>query len=77
MANNEQINALINQLSQHLNADVADVEQAVKKGNLDKMFSKMPPQQAQKIANVLNNPVEAQKVLSTPQAQALIKKLMG
>lgn len=77
MTNNDKINEMINQLSKHLNADVADVEQAVKKGNLDKLVSKMPPAQADKIAKVLSDPVEANKMLSTPQAQALIKKLMG
>ncbi len=77
MANNEQINSLINQLAQRLNADTADVEAAVKKGNIDKVLKNMDQKQAQKISDILSDPEQSKKILSTPQAQALIKKLMG
>ncbi len=77
MANNEQINSLINQLSQRLNANSDDVKSALQKGNLDKVLKNMDPKQAQRIADILSDEQEAKKVLSTPQAQALIKKLMG
>lgn len=77
MANNEQINSLINQLSQRLNANSDDVKSALQKGNLDKVLKNMDPKQAQKISDILSDEQEAKKVLSTPQAQALIKKLMG
>lgn len=77
MASNEQINSLINQLSQRLNADSNDVKDALQKGNFDKVLKNMDQKQAQKISAILSNEQEAKKVLSTPQAQALIKKLMG
>lgn len=77
MANNEQINSLIDQLSQRLNADSAQVKEALHKGNLDKVLQNMDQKQAQKISGILSDPEESKKVLSTPQAQALIKKLMG
>ena len=77
MANNEQINSLINQLSERLNADSGDVRAALQKGNLDKVLSNMDKKQADKIGQILSDPEESKKILSTPQAQALIKKLMG
>lgn len=77
MANNEQINSLIEQLSQRLNADSSDVKAALQKGNLDKVLMNMDQKQAQKIGEILNDPEQSKKILSTPQAQALIKKLMG
>ncbi len=77
MANNEQINSMINQLSLRLNADSTQVKEALQKGNLDKVLMNMDEKQAQKISRILSDPEESKKVLSTPQAQALIKKLMG
>ena len=46
MANNEQINSMINQLSQRLNADSTQVKEALQKGNLDnrqKKTAEFPP----------------------------------
>ncbi len=77
MANNEQINSMIDQLSQRLNADSKDVRAALEKGNLDKVLQNMNHTQAEKISKILSDPEESKKVLSSPQAQALIKKLMG
>lgn len=77
MANNEQINNMIEQLSQRLNTDASSVESALKKGNLDKVLTKMDKKQADKIQRILSDPDEAQKMLSSPQAQAIIRKLMG
>ena len=77
MANNEQINSLIEQLSQRLNADSGEVKAALQKGNLDKVLMNMDQKQAQKIGQILNDPEQSKKILSTPQAQALIRKLMG
>ncbi len=77
MANNEQINSLINQLSQRLNADSDEVRDALEKGNLTRVLSNMDSRQAEKISQILSDEEQSRKVLSSPQAQALIKKLMG
>lgn len=77
MSNNEQKNSLINQLAQRLNASTSDVETALKKGNLDKVLQNMDQKQAQKISQILSDPEQSKKILQSPQAQALIKKLMG
>lgn len=77
MANNEEINNLINGLSQRLNAEPDQIKAAVEKGNLDSVLKGMNSSQAAKIQSILADPEASQKILSTPQAQALIKKLMG
>lgn len=77
MSNNEQMNSLINQLAQRLNASTSDVETALKKGNFDKVLQNMDQKQAQKISQILSDPEQSKKILQSPQAQALIKKLMG
>ncbi len=77
MANNEQINSLINQLADRLGSDSAQVKDALEKGNLTKVLQNMDKKQADKIGQILSDPQQSKKVLSTPQAQALIKKLMG
>ena len=77
MANNEQMNSLIEMLSQRLNTEPAQVKDALEKGKLDKVLMNMDQKQASKISAILSDPEQSKKVLSTPQAQALIKKLMG
>jgi hypothetical protein len=77
MANNEQMNAMIEMLSQRLNAEPEQVKDALEKGKLDKVLMNMDQKQASKISAILSDPEQSKKVLSTPQAQALIKKLMG
>ncbi|MBQ6625730.1 MAG: hypothetical protein IIX27_00360 [Ruminococcus sp.] len=77
MANNEQINALINQLSEKLNTDSKQVKDALQKGNFQQVLKNMDENQAQKINEILSDPEQSKKVLNSPYAQALIKKLMG
>lgn len=77
MANNEQINSLVDMLAQRLNADSTQVRTALEKGKLDKVLQHMDQKQAQKISDILSDPEQSKKVLSTPKAQAIIKKLMG
>ncbi len=77
MANNEQMNSLIEMLSQRLSAEPTQVKEALEKGKLDKILMNMDSKQAQKISTILSDPEQSKKILSTPQAQALIKKLMG
>lgn len=77
MANNEQLNSIINQLAQRLNADENELQSAVKKGNFDKVLKNMDNKQAQKISAILSDPEQSKKILESPQAKALLKKLMG
>lgn len=77
MADNQQMNMLINQLSQKLGASSGDIENAVRNGELNKVIDKLPQGQKSKVEAILSDPQKAQQVFNSPQAQALLKKLMG
>lgn len=47
------------------------------KNSTEKLFSNLSPQQQKQVQNILADKNKTQQILSTPQAQALLKKLMG
>lgn len=77
MANEQQMNEILQSLSKKLNTSPEQLKNAVQSGNLQSLTKGMDSSQAQKLNEVLSNPEAAQKLMSTPQAQALLKKLMG
>ncbi len=56
-------------------------EQAAKKAvdpkKRDEILSRLGEKDREKVTEVLNNPELTQKLLSSPQAQSIIKKLFG
>ena len=77
MLNNNEINNLINGLSQRLNTSPDDLKKNLEKGNLNSIVNKMSSTQAKKLQKILDNPQQSEKILTSPQAKALMKKLMG
>ena len=77
MINNSEINNLLNGLSERLNTTPEQLRANLEKGNLDSVVSKMSSGQAKRLQNILDNPEQSEKILNSPQAQAIIKKLMG
>lgn len=77
MADNAQIERMLLSLSQRLDTPVADIRSALEGGSMHKLISKMDKKQSDKIEEILSDEEKAKKLLSTPQAQALMKKLMG
>ena len=58
--------------------DINSMASAAKNGSLDSFLSKnMDSNSAEKVKQLLVDKEKAQKVLNTPEAQALIKKLLG
>ena len=53
------------------------ITENAKNGDIQKLLSNMDGKQAEKVKNILNDREKAEKLLSSPQAQALIKKLTG
>ena len=51
------------------------IQQSLKRGNLNEVLSNLPAQDAQMVRSVLNNPIQLQRILSTPEAQQLMKQL--
>lgn len=77
MLNNSEINNLLNGLSERLNTTPQQLKANLEKGNLDSVVSKMSSGQAKRLQKILDNPQQSEKILNSPQAQAIIKKLMG
>lgn len=77
MANQQQLNEILKSLSQKLNTTPEKLKSAVEQGNLQDITKTMDSSQAEKLNKVLSDPNMTQKLMSTPQAQELMKKLMG
>ena len=69
----QQQSALLDAASRKLGIDRSALEQAVNSGQLDSLQQKAGPQ----LSRYLNDPRALETLLSTPQAQAALKKLMG
>ncbi len=77
MADNNNVNKLLNELSQRLGVSEGQIKNAAKQGNVQDMLKNADSNQKKKIESVLNDPEKAKQILNSPQAQALIKLLGG
>ncbi|MBQ2675809.1 MAG: hypothetical protein IJF54_00210 [Clostridia bacterium] len=75
--NNNQLNDLINMASSKLNSSPESIKKAVNTAGMDNMLKNMKQQDIDKLQKILSNKEETQRLLSTPQAQALLKMLGG
>ncbi len=73
--NNERLDNLVNKASKHLNTSPEDLKKAAQSGNIQKLISGMSPAQAAQLERILSDENAAKKLLSTPQAQALLRGL--
>lgn len=73
----KQIQDILNSLSKRLGEDPEKLKANAQSGNMSKMLDNMDKKQADKIQEILNDKEKTEQILKTPQAQALIKKLMG
>ncbi len=73
----KQIQNILNSLSQKLGESPDKLKANMQNGDMSKMFNNMDKTQAEKVQSILNDKQKTEKLLSTPQAQALLKKLMG
>lgn len=68
-------NQMLKNVSSKLGMTPQELEDALKSGKLDAAMKGMSQEDTAKLLNALSNPSLAQKILSTPQAQEIIKKL--
>lgn len=73
----ENLQNLINTASQRLGTSPESLKKASEQGNVQDLLSGLSGDQAKKVQQILNDKEASQKLLNTPQAQALLKKLMG
>lgn len=55
----------------------ADIEKAVQSGDLSDFLGKLSPEQSARLQSVLSDKAATERLLSTPQAKALLKRLIG
>lgn len=73
----EKLQKMLNAVTPNLRPqDKQQVEAAMNSGNLDSLLKNLQPGDSKKLQQVLSNKAAAQRLLSTPQAQMLLKKLM-
>ena len=74
MPNQDELQKLLNTAAQRLGTNPDQLKKSAQNGDLSKMLGNLNANDAKKLQQVLNDPEAANKLLSTPQAQALLKK---
>lgn len=74
--NPKQLEALLNVASKKLGTTPEQLRSQLENGVFDNAMNGMPKEQEQMLRQALSNPKVAEKILSTPQAQAIYKKLI-
>ena len=75
--NNSSFENLLKSVSDKLGKSPEELKKASQTGNVDNLLKNLNPSDSQKIQKILSDKNVANKILSTPQAQSLIKKLLG
>lgn len=70
-----QLREMMNQAAQQLGADPNKLQQSTQNGAVDQLLRQLKPQDAQNLQKVLADKEATARVLNSPQAQALMKKL--
>lgn len=70
--NNNLEEKLAQQAAQALGTSGQQVKTAAENRDIDRLLSKLTPSQAQQVKSVLSNEDALKKLLSSPQAQALL-----
>lgn len=71
----EQLDELVQKASKYLNTTPEQLKESAVNGSVQSIFSQMPPQQAQKLRQVLSDENAVKKLLSSQQAQAILRGL--
>jgi hypothetical protein len=69
--------ALLNTAAKQLKTTPEVLEKQLKSGTFDKALAGMPKSEADKLTKALSDKETCEKLLSSPQAQAIYKKLSG
>ena len=77
MADHEQINILIKKLSERTGTPENEIKDAVGKSSYGKLFNRLPSDKAKQMEEILNDEAKAKEFLNSPQAKAIMKRIMG
>ncbi|MCI7767765.1 MAG: hypothetical protein MSJ26_07300 [Oscillospiraceae bacterium] len=75
--NPQNVDALLKTVGAKLGIPPEQLRRELMQGKFDNAIKNMKPDEAKKFNQVLSNPQLLEKMMSTPQAQALYKKLTG
>ncbi len=73
----EQLSALLKAAAKTTGTDINAMKSAVESGNINSLLGALRPEDSEKVQKILSDKGAAEKLLSTPQAQELLKKIMG
>ena len=74
--NKDQLNQMIDSMSANLGGNSGALKDAVNNGSAETLLNNLKPEDAAKVQAILQNKSAAAKLLSTPQAQALLRKFI-
>ena len=75
--NERQLEMLLKTASAKLGTTPEALKNQLQNGTFDKALTKVSDSQGEMLKKALSDPKQAEKLLSTPQAQAIYKKLTG
>lgn len=73
----KKVNGLLEAVSKKIGVPAEKLKKELESGKFDSAISAMNKNDAVKFQQAVNNPKLVEKMMSTPQAQALYKKLSG
>lgn len=76
MPDNNQLDQLLKTVSQKLGKNPDQVRSSAQSGDLSGVLNNMKPADAERLQKVLSDKNATEKLLSTPQAQKLLKTLL-
>lgn len=77
MADHQQIEGLIKKLSERMGTPESEIKNAVNSSNYGKLLTKLPSDKARQMEEILGDEDKAKAFLDSPQAKAIIKRIMG
>ena len=75
--NQQQIDNLLSEASRVSGVDKDTIQSAAQSGSVDSMLAKLSPAQAKSLQKILSDKNATRELLSTPQAQKLLMKILG
>lgn len=73
----QQLNQLLQAASKKMGTTPAELKKKLETNNVQDTLKNMNPNDAAKVQQILANPALAKQLLGSPQAQAILKNLMG
>ena len=77
MADQAQINTLIKKLSERMGTPESEIRSAVEGSSYSKLLNRLSGDKARQMEELLGDEDKAREFLNSPQAKAVIKRIMG